>query len=211
MVKNTTVIIDYGSGNVRSLFNALSRVAQPGSHVTLSGDERVIQNANRLILPGVGAFAECKRKLQTKALIPVFEQHIQQGRPLLGICVGMQLFADWGLEFEKCAGLGWISGSVRELAPKDRSVNKIPHVGWTPISFHFHPLFEGIPQNSFFYFVHSYIFDCSEHTHVLAEAEHGERFTAAVAKKNILGVQFHPEKSDVAGLQLLLNFLNWNP
>lgn len=210
-MSNDIVIIDYGSGNIRSIFNALKHCVGDGSQVVVSNDANVIENAGRLILPGVGAFAECKRKLDESALLPSIKRGVEQGKPLLGICVGMQVLADEGREFGTSEGLGLIGGAVRKIEFQNdfNGAKKLPHVGWSRIKRKECPLFENIPANEYFYFVHSYIFETKESDDVAATADYGEEFTAAVWRGNIFGCQFHPEKSDRAGLRLMENFCRW--
>lgn len=177
----------------------------------ISKDADAIKNAERLILPGVGAFAECKRKLDDSALLPSIKQSVANGKPLLGICVGMQILADEGREFGVSEGLGLIGGSVRKIEfPQDfNGAKKLPHVGWSKIKTAECPLFENLTANEYFYFVHSYIFETKEPDDIAATADYGEEFAAAIWRENIFGCQFHPEKSDRAGLRLMENFCRW--
>lgn len=212
-MSSDVVIIDYGSGNIRSIFNALKHCVRDNQQVVVSSDANVIENAERLILPGVGAFAECKRKLDESSLLPSINRAVEEGKPLLGICVGMQVLADEGREFEVSRGLGLIGGFVRkiEFPINFAGARKLPHVGWTQIKTKECPLFENIAANEYFYFVHSYIFETKDTKDVAAEANYGEEFAAAVWRDNIFGCQFHPEKSDRSGLRLMENFCRWKP
>lgn len=210
---NEIVIIDYGSGNIRSIFNALKRCVRDDQSVIISNEASVIETAERLILPGVGAFAECKRKLNASRLLPSIRKSVEDGRPLLGICVGMQVLADEGREFETSEGIGLIGGAVRKIqfALDFNGAKKLPHVGWTQVKTKECPLFENIKNGEHFYFVHSFIFETKEKKDIVATANYGEEFTAAVWRDNIFGCQFHPEKSERAGLHLMENFCRWKP
>lgn len=215
----TTVIIDYGSGNLHSALKAFERAA---SETGLAGDIRVasdpesVRLAERIVLPGVGAFAECRRGLL--ALPGLFdalqEAVIERGRPFLGICVGMQLMAARGLEHGETPGLGWIVGDVDAIAPAEPAL-KIPHMGWNTLDLaRDHAIFAGVPtgaQGLHAYFVHSFRFAPANPAHVLARTDYGAPLTAAVARDNLVGVQFHPEKSQRLGLALIANFLRWRP
>lgn len=203
------VIADYGSGNVRSILNALRRVARDDQRVILTTDPAAVDAAERIVVPGVGAFAETKKRFDASGFVPVLERAQSTGRPILGVCVGMQIFADEGHEFGRCAGLGWIPGIVRQLLPG--SDQKLPHFGWSPVAPADVPVFDGIAAGTQFYFVHSFVFDCRDPEDVAAKAAYGETFAAAVIRGSLLGTQFHPEKSDQAGLKLLANFCRWSP
>ncbi|MCB1055337.1 MAG: imidazole glycerol phosphate synthase subunit HisH, partial [Acidobacteria bacterium] len=210
------LIADYGSGNLRSLTNALEQCARSDQRVVLSGDPAAVARAERIVLPGVGAFGECRRKLDESGLLPALGAAVAAGKPLFGICVGMQVLASRGLEFGETAGLGWVPGVTRRLRLPETAGEsngdarvprlKLPHVAWTPVEILDEALFDGIPQGSHFYFVHSYFLECAEPGDIAATAVHGERFTAAVRRDNVFGSQFHPEKSDTPGLRLLENF-----
>jgi glutamine amidotransferase len=211
-----TAVIDYGSGNLRSAAKAFERAAGD-----LVGDEKVIVTcrpdevaaADRIVLPGQGAFAECRRGL---AAVPGLEDAISdavigRGRPFFGICVGMQLMAQRGREFETIDGLGWIDGEVVAIEPADPSL-KIPHMGWNELSLRrSHPVFDGIGDGTHTYFVHSFHFAVADKVDLLATADYAQKLTAAVARDNMVGTQFHPEKSQAAGLRLIANFLKWRP
>jgi glutamine amidotransferase len=212
----TTVIIDYGSGNLRSAAKAFERAAAEagtGERILVSSDAADLRDADRVVLPGVGAFADCRRGL---AAVPGMEEALEEavrrrGRPFLGICVGMQLMAERGREFETVEGLGWIAGEVVAIKPTDPSM-KVPHMGWNELRPRAaHPLLAGLPPAAHAYFVHSYRFDCARDSDVLAETDYGGRLTAAIGRDNIAGTQFHPEKSQETGLRLIGNFLRWRP
>jgi len=212
----TTVLIDYGSGNLRSAAKALERAAREAdirTEITVTSDAKAVRAAERVVLPGVGAFADCKRGLDAvpgmRAALE--EAVIGRGRPFLGICVGMQLMAERGLEFETVAGLGWIPGEVVVLKPSDATL-KIPQMGWNALTIRSrHPVLDGIASGAHAYFVHSYRFVCAEPRHVLAEVDYGGPIAAMIGRDNLVGTQFHPEKSQETGLRLLANFLKWRP
>lgn len=216
MAQSLVTLIDYGSGNLRSAAKALERAAREGGHdtqVLVSDRPEDVARAERLVLPGVGAFADCYQGLAAHdGLIEALkESAITRARPLLGICVGMQLMATRGLEHGETAGFDWISGDVVALAPKDPSL-KIPHMGWNQLSdLVDHPLFAGIEADDQVYFVHSYHLQAKQSEQVLALTGHGGPVTAAVGRDNLVGTQFHPEKSQAVGLRLLSNFLGWRP
>ncbi|WP_102959380.1 imidazole glycerol phosphate synthase subunit HisH [Mangrovicella endophytica] len=215
----TVAIIDYGSGNLRSATKAFERAAtEAGSdtRIILTDDPEVVLNADRVVLPGVGAFADCRRGLDavegmTEAL---YEAVDGRGKPFLGICVGMQLMASRGLEKTVTPGLGWIPGDVTLMTPDDPEL-KIPQIGWNTIEARReHPLLAGIPTGErglHAYFVHSYHLAAEDPADVLATADYGGPITAIVARDNKAGTQFHPEKSQTLGLALVANFLRWQP
>jgi glutamine amidotransferase len=211
----STVLIDYGSGNLRSAEKALIRAAGGLAHapqVVTTGDPDAVARADRIVLPGVGAFAACMRAIEAiDGLTEALNQAVRErGRPFLGVCVGMQLMASAGLEFGETPGLGWIEGEVRRLEPGDRAL-KVPHMGWNTLQdLADHPVFEGLAGKDM-YFTHSFAFHPSADADVAAWTTHGERFAAAVARDNMTGVQFHPEKSQTYGLKLLAQFLEWRP
>jgi glutamine amidotransferase len=221
------VIIDYGSGNLHSAAKALeraSRESEADAEILVSSRPADVAGADRVVLPGVGAFADCKRGLDAvPGMHEALEESVRtKGRPFLGICVGMQLMATRGLEFEVTNGLGWIDGEVRAIEPKDASL-KIPHMGWNTLDVvpeardkpgMAHALLEGIatgPQGLHAYFVHSFHLVPAERSVIVAETDYGGPVTAIVAKGNVAGTQFHPEKSQTLGLKLLANFLRWRP
>ena len=215
----TVAIIDYGSGNLHSAAKAFERAARDSASETailVTADPTAVANADRIVLPGVGAFADCMRGLVAVAgMRDALEDAVRRrGRPFLGICVGMQLLADRGHEFESSPGLGWIAGDVRLIEPKDKTL-KIPHMGWNTLDVkHPHALLDGIPTGPnglHAYFVHSYQFVAADPATVIAVTDHGGPVTAMIGRDNIAGTQFHPEKSQQLGLQLIANFLRWSP
>jgi imidazole glycerol-phosphate synthase subunit HisH len=215
----TTVIIDYGSGNLHSAakaFELAARESETRHEIRVTNDPEALLAADSVVLPGVGAFADCRQGLLS---IPglaeaLHETVIEKGRPFLGICVGMQLMAARGLEHGETPGLGWIPGDVKAITPSDPAL-KIPHMGWNTIALTKpHPVFDGIRTGDsglHAYFVHSYHFVPETPEHILARTDYGGALTAAVARDNLLGVQFHPEKSQKLGLALIANFLRWRP
>lgn len=212
----TVALIDYGSGNLRSAEKALIKAAgltAEGGEILVTSDPDVVAQADRIVLPGVGAFAACRRALDARDGLLEAMTHSVQNRaaPFLGVCVGMQLLATRGLEFGQTEGLGWIPGEVRKLEPDDPGC-KIPHMGWNGlVGLSAHPLLAGMREGATMYFTHSYAFFPSDSADVAAWVDHGGRFPAVVARKNIAGVQFHPEKSQDAGISLLARFLEWRP
>lgn len=210
-------VVDYGSGNLRSAAKAIERAMTeagvPG-RVLVTAQQADIRNADRIVLPGVGAFADCQAGI--KAIPGLWEELDnavkQQGKPLLGICVGMQLMADWGREFGDTAGFGWVPGEVTPITPSDKGL-KIPHMGWNNLNFSAppHVLLEGINEGAHAYFVHSYSFKCTDLSNQIAQVDYGGPIVAAIACDNVAGTQFHPEKSQAVGLRLLTNFLKWTP
>ena len=212
-------IIDYGSGNLHSAakaFERASRESEAGAEILVTADPDVVARADRVVLPGVGAYADCKRGLEAvSGMSDALEQAVRKNaRPFLGICVGMQLMATRGLEFEVTDGLDWIAGEVRAIEPNDASL-KIPHMGWNTLSvINAHPLLADIrtgPDGLHAYFVHSYQMLPKDRTNVVAETDYGGPVTAMIAKDNMAGTQFHPEKSQTLGLKLIANFLKWAP
>ncbi len=212
-------IIDYGSGNLRSATKAFERAARASgtaAEIDLTADAERVRTADRIVLPGVGAYADCAAGLHA---VPgmweaIEESTLIRGRPFLGICVGMQLMSERGLEKTVTRGFGWIAGDVREIEPADPTL-KIPQIGWNTIHVkHPHPLFDGIPTGEdglHAYFVHSYHLAATNPDQVLATTDYGGEVTAAVARDNMAGTQFHPEKSQALGLALIANFLKWKP
>jgi glutamine amidotransferase len=212
----TTVLIDYGSGNLRSAAKAFERAARESGvaeEILVTGDARALAGASRIVLPGVGAFADCKRGLfDLPGMGEALDAAVMLRRtPFLGICVGMQLMASRGLEFQITDGLGWIAGDVVAIASADPKL-KIPHMGWNNLKLKAaHPLLDGIASGDHVYFVHSYNFAAANPKDVLAEVDYGSAITAAIGRDNLFGVQFHPEKSQATGLRLIANFLRWKP
>jgi glutamine amidotransferase len=213
------VIVDYGSGNLHSAAKAFERAARESgkaSRIEVSADPADVRAADRIVLPGVGAFADCRRGLDAvHDMVGTLEDVVRgKGRPFLGICVGMQLMAARGLEHGVHPGLGWIAGDVGLIEPADASL-KIPHMGWNTLAVErAHPLLAGIatgPRGLHAYFVHSYHLRAADRSDVVAETDYGGAVTAMVARNNMAGTQFHPEKSQTLGLALIANFLSWQP
>lgn len=199
----TICILDYGSGNVKSVYNMISSLTP---YVEISNSPESIQKASHLILPGVGAFKAAMQKITKTIPLEVLSQEVfLRKKPFLGICVGMQVLADTGEEFEITKGLGWIPGKVVKIKVSDLP---LPHVGWNNVDLvHTTPLLEGFTTNQDFYFVHSFVIQLLEPQTIVATTTYGEVFTSILQKENVYGVQFHPEKSQIAGKKLLCNFL----
>jgi glutamine amidotransferase len=212
----SVAIVDYGSGNLRSAAKAFQRVARETGYtgrVAVTAEPEAVAAAERIVLPGVGAFADCRRGLgAVPGMVDALrERVIGGGRPFLGICVGMQLMAEAGLEHTVTEGLGWIAGQVEPIRPCEPRI-KVPHMGWNELALtRSHPLFHGIASGAHVYFVHSYHLVPRNRTDCLATSEHGGTLVAAVGRDNLAGTQFHPEKSQAAGLRLIANFLEWRP
>ncbi len=215
----TVAIVDYGSGNLHSAAKAFERAAQEAGldqRIVVTQDPAVVAQADRIVLPGVGAFADCRRGLDAvPGMVEALEKTVRgKGRPFFGICVGMQLLAERGREYEVTEGLGWIAGEVDRITPRDASL-KIPHMGWNTLNVaRPHPLLDGLtlgPQGLHAYFVHSYQLKPAQSADLVAEADYGGAVTAIVGRDNIVGTQFHPEKSQKLGLALIANFLKWKP
>lgn len=213
----SVAIIDYGSGNLRSAAKAFARAAAEmglGEDIVVTANPRDLDHASHIVLPGVGAFADCRRGLE--ALPGMVEALgcavLERRRPFLGICVGMQLLADIGREHGNHPGFGWIHGEVAEITPADPAL-KVPHMGWNElvIARPNHPFLAGMASGAHTYFVHSFAFVCADPDHVLASVEYGGAMTAAIGRDNLVGTQFHPEKSQRIGLRLIGNFLKWRP
>jgi glutamine amidotransferase len=198
------VVVDYGMGNLRSVQKGFEKV---GGRAVISRNPEEIRNAGRLVLPGVGAFPECMRNLTRLNLVDPILEFIESGRPFLGICLGLQLLFDESEEFGRHEGLKLIAGKVKAF---DHNMGlKIPHMGWNQVHFRKDvPVFKGIEDGSFFYFVHSYYVAPDTPSDVAAESEYGITFTCAIARENVFAVQFHPEKSQEHGLKILSNFSN---
>lgn len=201
----TLALIDYGAGNLHSVHNALK--AAGAVDVVVTNDPELVANADRIVLPGVGAFAHCIEALRAiDGMIGAMDlatRHL--GKPFLGICVGMQLLADAGVEHGTTEGLGWIGGTVRAIAPSTGI--KIPHMGWNDVT----PTSNRLFEQGEAYFLHGYHFDAADEEDVLATTGHGGKLVAAVGRDNIIGVQFHPEKSQAYGINFLKRFLEWKP
>jgi glutamine amidotransferase len=210
-------LIDYGSGNLRSAEKALAVAAAraTGAHeIVVTYDPETVASADALVLPGVGAFAHCMNLLHSRdGLIEAMGEAVhKKGSPFLGICVGMQLLATRGLEFGQTAGLDWIKGDVRKLEAGTNHALKVPHMGWNALADEIgHPLLTGAPEGAHVYFTHSFVLDPEDKADVIAWTDHGGPIVAAVAKNNVAGFQFHPEKSQGVGLRLLGDFLEWRP
>ena len=208
-----TALIDYGSGNLASAAKALARAANGISEVVTTADPQVVKDAERIVLPGVGAFADCMKGLSSvPGMIEALrEKVVKDGAPFLGICVGMQLLATVGVEFGRHAGLGWIAGEVVKITPSDPNL-KIPHMGWNELNILTkHALLKGIETGAHAYFVHSYQLIPALPEDLIATTDYGGPLTAMVGNENIAGTQFHPEKSQATGIRLLENFLSWRP
>jgi imidazole glycerol-phosphate synthase subunit HisH len=209
-------IVDYGSGNLRSAAKAFERAAAEDeipAEVKVTSAAEVVAAADRIVLPGVGAFADCRRGLAavTGLEAALHEAVMIQARPFLGICVGMQLMAEAGREFESVEGLGWIGGDVVAIEPADPAL-KIPHMGWNEIEPQAaHPLVAGLGAGAHAYFVHSYHFRLADPAELIATTDYGGPLAAVIGRNNVAGTQFHPEKSQEAGLRVIRNFLRWRP
>jgi imidazole glycerol-phosphate synthase subunit HisH len=215
----TVAIVDYGSGNLHSAAKAFERAARESGHdqpIVVTNDPEAVSRADRVVLPGVGAFADCRHGLDAvSGMVEALEHCVRtKGRPFLGICVGMQLMAERGREYEVTEGLGWIPGEVDRITPSDPQL-KIPHMGWnTLVGLRDHPLLDGIPtgpQGLHAYFVHSYELKIADRADLVAQADYGGPVTAIVGRDSMVGTQFHPEKSQRLGLALIANFLKWQP
>jgi glutamine amidotransferase len=211
----TVAVIDYGMGNLRSVSQAVQHAAQgSGYEVLITSRPQDVLGAERIVLPGQGAIPDCVRELRESGMLePVLAA--AASKPLFGVCVGMQMLLDWSEE-GPCDGLGLVHGDVVkfELAGRlqaDGSRFKVPQIGWNQVWQKPHPVWDGVPDGSYFYFVHSFYARTSDARHSVGEADYGARFTAAIARDNIFATQFHPEKSADQGLALYRNFLHWNP
>jgi glutamine amidotransferase len=208
-----TALIDYGSGNIASAAKALGRAAGNRQEILVTADPAAVKNADRIVLPGVGAFADCMRGLgAVPGMIDALNEAVlRNGRPFLGICVGMQLMATAGREFGVHPGLNWIEGDVVPIKPADPAF-KIPHMGWNEIEqVAHHPIFESLEPGANAYYVHSFEMKPTDPATLLATTNYGGAVTAAIGRDNLVGTQFHPEKSQAVGLKILSNFLNWTP
>jgi glutamine amidotransferase len=215
----TLAIVDYGSGNLHSAAKAFERAGREAGialEIVVTRDPDAVRRADRIVLPGVGAFADCRRGLDAiPGMVEALNERVRRdGQPFIGICVGMQLMAERGREYEVTEGLGWIRGEVNRIRPADCDL-KIPHMGWNTLNARrTHPVLKDIPlgpQGLHAYFVHSYHLRTSEESDLVAEADYGGPVTAMVARETCVGTQFHPEKSQRLGLRIIANFLNWNP
>ena len=210
-----TVLIDYESGNLHSAHKAFERMARDADagRVVVTSDADVVARADRIVLPGDGAFPACAAALRGAGGVydALVEAVKTRGRPFLGICVGMQLMSDLGREYSDTPGLGWIGGAVVPISPKDPAL-KVPHMGWNDLHLEaHHPVFDGIKNGDHTYFVHSYHFEVSDPSTRLAHVDYGGDVTAVVGTGTMLGMQFHPEKSQDVGLRMIRNFLTWAP
>lgn len=207
----TVAIVDYGSGNLHSAAKAFERMAD--EQVLVTADPAAVASAERIVLPGVGAFGDCWGGLNAlDGMVEALEETvIRGGRPFLGICVGMQLMATRGLEHGEFPGLGWIAGEVTQLKPANPAL-KVPHMGWNELTVqHAHPVLDSLPTGAHMYFVHSYQFITQDPAHVLATTDYGAPVTAVIGRDNMIGSQFHPEKSQKSGLAFIEAFLRWRP
>ena len=209
-----TAIIDYSSGNLHSARKAFEKISASNNlgSVVVTSNPDIISSADRLVLPGDGAFPACKTELlSSEAYDAMIYAAVEKGRPFLGICIGMQLMAIRGYEYEETDGLGWIDGKVCKIDPADKNL-KIPHMGWNSLNIeNEHPVLKGIFNGDHVYFVHSFQMVLSNRKQRLAYTDYGTDITAVVGKENLLGFQFHPEKSAKIGLKMIENFLSWKP
>lgn len=210
-----TVLVDYDSGNLHSAEKAFQRMSAEvgGGDILVTSRPEDVARADRIVLPGDGAFPACRQALDGYGgLFEAIEDAvIQRGRPFLGICVGMQMMASWGREYRDTPGFDWISGEVVRIDPADSAL-KVPHMGWNDLVLdHPHPVLDGISTGDHAYFVHSYHFRVASPTHLLAHADYGGPITAIIGRDTMVGTQFHPEKSQANGLRLIANFLRWRP
>ena len=210
-----TVLIDYSVGNLHSAAKAFQRMAAEvgAGEVLVSGRAQDVTRADRLVLPGDGAFAHFRETLAGMDELEqaITEAIITRGRPFLGICVGMQLLATWGREYRDTRGLGWIAGEVARIAPGDTAL-KVPHMGWNDLVIDRpHAVLDGLATGDHAYFVHSYHFRVDQRDQLLAHCDYGGPIAAVIGRDNIVGTQFHPEKSQRTGLRLIANFLTWSP
>ena len=210
-----TAIIDYESGNLHSAHKAFERMAREtgGGEVVVTGSADVVAAADRIVLPGDGAFPACMAELKGHSgLYAAMKEAVEiKGRPFMGICVGMQLMATWGREYADTPGLDWVAGEVTRITPADARL-KVPHMGWNDLVIDApHPVFDGVGSGDHAYFVHSYHMVLSRPEQRLAHVDYGGDVTAVIGRDNMIGLQFHPEKSQSAGLRMIANFLSWRP
>ena len=213
MTSQTLAVIDYGMGNLHSVASALSHVA-PEIEVQVTSEPEVIARADRVVFPGVGAIGECMKAVRKLGFDHLLRQQVAAGKPVLGVCVGMQALLQRSEESAGVDCIGQLPGQVRffvrSLTDTAGRALKVPHMGWNKVRHNGHPLWAGIEQDARFYFVHSYYVDAAEPEQVAATCDYGHTFAAALQRNNLFAVQFHPEKSHTAGLQLLRNFVAWN-
>jgi glutamine amidotransferase len=209
-----TVLVDYDSGNLHSAEKAFQRMAAEvgAGEVLVTSRPEDVARADRIVLPGDGAFPACRRALGSYGgLYESISEGVAQGKPFLGICVGMQMLASWGREYEDTEGFGWIGGEVARITPEDPAL-KVPHMGWNDLVIDRpHPVLDGIATGDHAYFVHSYHFRVADPANLLAHVDYAGPITAIVGRDNLVGTQFHPEKSQATGLRLISNFLRWRP
>jgi glutamine amidotransferase len=209
-----TVLVDYDSGNLHSAEKAFQRMASEvdGGEVCVTSDPDVVARADRIVLPGDGAFPACRRALgNLGGLFEAISEGVAQGKPFFGICVGMQMLATWGREYEDTAGFDWIRGEVTRITPTDPAL-KVPHMGWNDLVIdRTHPVLDGVSTGDHAYFVHSYQFRVADPAHLLAHVDYAGPVTAIIGRDTIIGTQFHPEKSQATGLRMIANFLRWHP
>ncbi|MFY0692188.1 MAG: imidazole glycerol phosphate synthase subunit HisH [Paracoccaceae bacterium] len=211
-----TVLVDYESGNLHSAEKAFQRMAAEvgGGEVLVTSSPEDVARADRIVLPGDGAFPACRNALmQDRAGLyeAISDAVTVKGRPFMGICVGMQMLASWGREYEDTPGFGWIDGEIVRITPSDPRM-KVPHMGWNDLQITgAHPVLEGVATGDHAYFVHSYHFRVTDPAHRLAHVDYGGEITAIVGRDNVIGTQFHPEKSQRTGLRIIANFLRWAP
>ncbi len=206
-------IIDYGSGNLRSVAKAFEYMSN-GEKIIVTSDANIVKTADHIVLPGVGAFADCWAGLSAVSGMSdaLYQTVIEDQQPFLGICVGMQLLASIGEEFGEIAGFDWINGRIKAIKPNNKDL-KIPHMGWNilqEIGNH-HPVLDGLENGAYVYFVHSFHFIPDDKNQILATVDYGQNLTAVIGRDNIIATQFHPEKSQQTGLRLISNFLKWRP
>ncbi|MBQ2260278.1 MAG: imidazole glycerol phosphate synthase subunit HisH [Loktanella sp.] len=211
----TTALVDYDSGNLHSAQKAFERMAaETGSGpIIVTADPDVVAKADRIVLPGDGAYPHCRAQLYAQSGLAeaITDAVTRRAVPFFGICVGMQMLASMGHEYEETPGFGWIAGDIRRITPADPTL-KVPHMGWNDLVIdHPHPVLDGIATGEHAYFVHSYAMQVADLAHRLAHVDYGGDVTAIIGRDNIIGTQFHPEKSQAAGLRMIGNFLTWRP
>lgn len=209
-----TVLVDYDSGNLHSAEKAFQRMAAEvgGGDVLVTSHPEDVARADRIVLPGDGAFPACRRALgNLGGLFEAISEGVARGKPFFGICVGMQMLATWGREYEDTQGFDWIGGEVTRITPSDLAL-KVPHMGWNDLVIDRpHPVLEGVSTGDHAYFVHSYQFRVADPAHLLAHVDYAGPVTAIIGRDTIIGTQFHPEKSQATGLRIIANFLRWKP
>jgi len=209
-----TVLVDYDSGNLHSAEKAFQRMAAEvgGGEVLVTSHPEDVARADRIVLPGDGAFPACRRALgNLGGLFEAISEGVGQGKPFFGICVGMQMLATWGREYEDTKGFDWIGGEVTRITPADPAL-KVPHMGWNDLVIDRpHPVLDGLSTGDHAYFVHSYQFRVADPAHLLAHVDYAGPVTAIIGRDTIIGTQFHPEKSQATGLRVIANFLRWKP